>query len=122
MLMTPTDKRIIVIIVTLSLILYGVKYLFSDTGAYAVVKKGSEIVAEVPLTEPEKKQLIVKGRLGEATIEFRDGAVRMLEAPCPDQICVNEGWISARGEAIVCVPNEIVIQIAGSRDVDAVVK
>lgn len=120
--MTPMDKRIILVIIAVSLVLFGAKHLFSDTGVYAVVKSGGEIVAEVPLNEAENEQVVVKGRLGESLVEFNDGAVRMVDSPCPEYTCVKQGWINARGEAIVCVPNQIVIQISGSRNVDAVVK
>jgi hypothetical protein len=64
----------------------------------------------------------VNGPIGKAVIEIKGGRVRIAEAPCPNQICVKEGWIT-RG-AIVCVPNRLVV-IAGGRakrhrDVDAV--
>jgi hypothetical protein len=64
----------------------------------------------------------VSGPIGKAVIEIRGGRVRVAEAPCPNQICVREGWIS-RG-AIVCVPNRLVVLIGGAmkpyKDVDAV--
>jgi hypothetical protein len=64
----------------------------------------------------------VDGPIGKAVIEIKAGKVRVAEAPCPNQICVREGWIS-RG-AIVCVPNRLVVLIGGGKrpykDVDAV--
>jgi hypothetical protein len=64
----------------------------------------------------------VTGPIGKAIIEIKGGKVRIAEAPCPNQICVREGWIS-RG-AVVCVPNRLVVLIGGGKkpykDVDAV--
>jgi hypothetical protein len=68
------------------------------------------------------RTLAVNGPIGKAVIEIKGGKVRVAEAPCPNQICVKEGWIS-RG-AIVCVPNRLVVLVGGGkrpdRDVDAV--
>jgi hypothetical protein len=64
----------------------------------------------------------VEGPIGKAIIEIKGGKVRIAEAPCPNQICVKEGWVS-RG-AIVCVPNRLVVLVGGGvkrhRDIDAV--
>jgi hypothetical protein len=64
----------------------------------------------------------VTGPIGKAIIEIKGGKVRIAEAPCPNQICVREGWIS-RG-AVVCVPNRLVVLIGGGnkpyKDIDAV--
>ena len=35
----------------------------------------------------------------------------MIEADCPDQICVNHLAISRDGESIICLPNKVVIAI-----------
>jgi hypothetical protein len=68
------------------------------------------------------RTVLVTGPIGKAIIEIKGGKVRIAEAPCPNQICVREGWIS-RG-AVVCVPNRLVVLIGGGnkpyKDIDAV--
>ena len=44
-------------------------------------------------------------------LEIKDGAVHMLYADCPDQICVHTGWIDQEHDMIVCMPNKVVVQI-----------
>ena len=44
-------------------------------------------------------------------IRIQDRTVRMIEADCPDQICVNHLAISRDGESIICLPNKVVIAI-----------
>ena len=44
-------------------------------------------------------------------LEIRGGEIRMTEADCPDQICVNHLAISRDGESIICLPNKVVIAI-----------
>ena len=41
--------------------------------------------------------------------EIRDGQVRMIEADCPDHLCMKQK-IDSRGGAIVCLPNKVVIE------------
>lgn len=53
-------------------------------------------------------------------IEIRDHQIHMLEADCPDQICVNMGWLDSAAP-IVCLPNHLVIQFTEKSDsLDAV--
>ncbi len=61
---------------------------------------------------------------GHMKIEVKDSRVRAAWSDCPNQICVNTGWIKTAGEIIVCVPNEVLIEIEAT-DVpalDAVVR
>ena len=47
-------------------------------------------------------------------IEIKDCRVRMLEASCPNHLCIRQGWISLEGQSIVCLPNKVVVRIEGS--------
>lgn len=44
--------------------------------------------------------------------EIRNGQVRMIEADCPDQLCIHQGAFGADGGMIVCLPNRVVIEPA----------
>lgn len=44
-------------------------------------------------------------------IEVKDGTVCVLEADCPDKICVQTGRISQEGEIIACLPHKLIIVI-----------
>ena len=58
---------------------------------------------------------IQAGAGSEATLEILEtGKVRVVESTCPDKVCVRTGWISRPGQAIVCLPNRIVVRIEGS--------
>ena len=47
---------------------------------------------------------------------IKDGRVDMIEANCPDQICVKHKTISKNRETIVCLPNKVVVEIVGGED------
>lgn len=50
------------------------------------------------------------------TFEIKDGVVDMIDASCPDKICVNHKEIHYDKDMIVCLPNNVVLQIAGGEE------
>ncbi|MBP1754602.1 MAG: putative rane protein, partial [Firmicutes bacterium] len=48
--------------------------------------------------------------------------VDMLEASCPDEICVKHKKIHYSNETIVCLPNKVVLEVMDTEDsgVDAI--
>ena len=37
--------------------------------------------------------------------------VRVLQADCPDQLCVRQGWIEKAGDQLLCIPNRLLVEI-----------
>ena len=59
---------------------------------------------------PLKEDRIIK--IGENNLlEITGGRVRMREARCPDQTCVEQGYIKTAGESIICLPNQVVVTL-----------
>lgn len=44
--------------------------------------------------------------------EIKDGKVHMIEAKCPDHLCLKQGSVHTQGETIVCLPNRVVLEIS----------
>ncbi|HDL20040.1 MAG TPA: NusG domain II-containing protein [Nitrospirae bacterium] len=117
---TPAD--VILLFLLLAISISGL--IFIDN----VMPQGTEVIIDVngkqvymlPLNTD--KSVKVKGPLGDTLVEIRDGKVRITESPCPNKICIKQGWIK-RG-AIVCLPNRIVVRVNstkdGNRKVDAI--
>lgn len=55
--------------------------------------------------------LTVTSSAGTNVIEVQSGKVRVSEADCPNQDCVDQGWISNAGQQIVCLPHKLVVNI-----------
>ena len=102
----------------LALFLYATR----QAGGYVSVRVDGEPVMELPLGEDTR---IVLGE-GEHTntLVIENGTARVVEASCPDQICVNQGAVRYAGESIVCLPHKLVVTIEGGQpsDVDAETK
>ncbi|MBP5404927.1 MAG: NusG domain II-containing protein [Clostridia bacterium] len=54
------------------------------------------------------------------TLHVEDGELWVEDADCPDKICEKTGRISKKGQNIVCLPNRVVIKIAGKGEVEAI--
>ena len=75
---------------------------------------GKEVVGEYPLSENKTITL------AHNVIVIENGKVRMESADCPDHLCVKKGEKSLTWQTIVCLPNEVVVEIIGASagDVD----
>lgn len=52
-------------------------------------------------------------------LAIKNGEADIIEASCPDGICVDHIPISKSGETIVCLPNKVVVRIeSGNNEVD----
>ena len=63
----------------------------------------------------------------ENVVLVEPGRIRVSEANCPDQVCVNTGWISNSVKPIVCLPAKLIIRLEAKAEkadepvIDAVV-
>jgi hypothetical protein len=89
----------------------------------AVIKAQGRTVRTIGLSARVKRTaFIINGRIGPSTVEVEGLRIRIAQAPCRDKICVRQGWIEKPGETIVCIPNEIIIDIKGIGPLDAVTR
>lgn len=53
------------------------------------------------------------------TVKVQDREVCVVQATCPDKVCVNSGKISHGGDVIICAPAIISVEMIGGKgDVD----
>lgn len=83
-----------------------------DTPRKAIVRAGGRIVAEVPLDG--HRRILAEGPLGISVIEIRDGRARVAADPSPRQHCVRQGWLAQAGDAALCLPNEVSVELVGA--------
>ena len=78
------------------------------------IRQGSQIVGTYDLNQ--QRELHVKGAIGEAIIVINNGQARFKQSPCPNQYCVHQGWLSRAGQAAICLPNQISLQLLGAKN------
>ena len=82
-----------------------------ESGGYVSVQIDGETVMELPLNKDTR---IVLGEGAHTnTLVIENGSARVVEASCPDQICVNHGAVRYNGESIVCLPHKLIVTVEG---------
>lgn len=111
-------KKELIIIITLFIVaLVGFfAYQFfqknNDPSQLINVSYDNEVILQF---DPNKDATYsINGYIGGLVIEVKDEKWRMLSADCPNQICVNTGWVSldpsiTNPGIISCIPNHIVV-------------
>lgn len=99
-------------------------FIFDKAGNLVIVKVDDEIFGQYPLYQDIKVDITDKN--GEVTniLEISDGQANMVDANCPDHICVNHKPINLDKQTIVCLPNKVVISIVSDNksQIDTIAK
>lgn len=65
----------------------------------------------------EKEQLTIYGENGKYNqIQIENGKISIIDASCPDKICIETGAIQNDLVPIVCLPNKLMIKIEGAEN------
>ncbi len=78
------------------------------------IRQGNQIIGTYDLNQ--KRELHIKGAIGESIIVINNGQARFKQSPCPNQYCVNQGWLSHAGQVAICLPNEVSLQLMGAKN------
>ena len=82
-----------------------------DRGDTAVIRAAGQVVKTAPLTHAQS--VSVDGPLGTTRIEIEPGRARVAADPSPRQLCVKQGWLTLSGQAALCLPNQVSLEIRG---------
>lgn len=76
--------------------------------------------------QEQEKNYFVETNIGGVNIKIKDMKVRVTSSNSPLKICVKQGWISNVNEAIIGIPDRLLIKIVGKSssgsDFDAIVR
>ncbi|MBQ6843695.1 MAG: NusG domain II-containing protein [Agathobacter sp.] len=67
----------------------------------------------------EEQTIVIENGNAKNVIEIKGGKAYMLEASCPDQLCVDQNEISFDKESIICLPNKVVLTVTSDAKSDA---
>lgn len=85
----------------------------TEHGAVAVIEVNGEHYHTIALTD-EAQEIEIKTDRGYNVLRISDGGIEMIEADCPDQLCLGFGHIHRNRESIVCLPNRVFVEVTGS--------
>lgn len=88
----------------------------SESSIVEIVQDG-EVLYRLDLSAYKKSETIeIAYNGGKNTVLIENGKICMSHADCPDQTCVNMGWLQSSSLPIVCLPHHLVIQFADHND------
>lgn len=116
--MKKKDLIIVFAALILALGLYAVSQmsLGGEVSSVVVMLDGEEVLRR-PLAM-EESYTIEQEDGSRNVIRVEDGAVYMLEANCRDGLCIRQGKMKNAAKTIVCLPHNLVVQLAGEAIVD----
>ncbi|MCG0275250.1 MAG: NusG domain II-containing protein [Thermosediminibacteraceae bacterium] len=117
-MLTRGDKILIALILVFAMAIFtGFQiYGFSGEKTYAVIEVNGKEYQKISLgKDGPKLQLKVPGAMGDLVLEVDRYRVRVLSSDCPDKDCIRQGWASRPGQALVCLPNRVVVKIVNNK-------
>ncbi len=119
-------RRNDIFLILVLLLLSGVGFtilLFSrHAGENVEVFVDGKIVYSYSLSDTVNE--VINTEWGENHLVIEEGKVFILEADCPDKLCVRQKEIDKTGESIVCLPHKLVVSVTDGeeREIDAIAK
>lgn len=112
--MKRNDILLIVGIVLTALLAAGIYWLFIyKEGTTVQVSINGKVTASFPL-DTDTTYTIKTADGGINVLEIKNGAARIAEANCPDELCVHQKKISHQGENLICLPHKVMVDITNS--------
>ena len=84
-----------------------------DQGDTAVIRAAGRVVETAALSRTQTYS--VSGPLGVTQIEIEPGRARIARDPSPRQLCVKQGWLTQSGQAALCLPNQVSLELIGAK-------
>lgn len=108
------------VVLALSAILSALFFFGSKGHTVAQVYQDGVCIRTIDLERVDKPfSFTVQWEGGSNLIEVERGRIRVVQADCPDGVCVRRGWSDQGIGPIACLPHKLVIRLTGgSTEVD----
>ncbi len=94
------------------LVIYLFQTLWSNEHAAKVqITIGNKVYGTYSLNQ--QREIHIHGKLGDAVISIAQGKARFAKSSCNTQYCVHQGWLTRAGQAAICLPNQISLELLG---------
>lgn len=82
-----------------------------QSATHVQIRQGERIYGTYSLNQ--QRDIHIQGAIGGATVSIVNGKARFSKAPCHNQYCVHQGWLTRAGQAAVCLPNQLSLELIG---------
>lgn len=91
------------------------------SNTYAEITVSGRLYKTIPLADHKGEEAIeVKTKHGTNIIQIKDNKIGIIEADCPDHVCMNPEYIEKPGQVLVCLPHKVMIEIKGTAEDDII--
>lgn len=80
-------------------------------GSIIVITRNGELYGTYNLSQNQTIEIENTDHEVTNTLQIKDGVAKMIEADCPDKLCMHQKAISVSKENIICLPNRIVVTV-----------
>ena len=108
-----------------SLIAWHIISMSVTANPYAEIYKNGVLIKTVALSETDSEYQFTVGTPEEGfnVILVKHGEIGVIEADCPDGICIKTGFIANGVIPVICLPNKLEIRVvSGNSETDAVAR
>ena len=89
---------------------------FASSAVTARVSVDGECIRQINLRSVTLPyEFTVETVYGRNVVRVEQGQIAVVEADCPDKICVHQGFVGESGIPIVCLPHKLVIELEDGR-------
>ena len=112
------DFFLILILLALGFVFHLAQSFTSKNGTKVIVMQDGETIHELLISENlyGDNALRIATPNGVNVLEIKSGEASVIEADCPDGLCVKQKAISKQGESIICLPHKLVITVENDEE------
>ena len=110
------DYAVIIVLTIITIVSFIITLIFSNRkfdSEYVEIHVDGKLYKKVPLNNNEETIKVVSAS-GTNIIQISKGKAHILEADCPDKVCIKDGYIDNPSKILVCLPNKVVVQVIGN--------
>ena len=117
------NKEIIAVLILVLIAVVSfvcVRFFVEGKGKYVKVYVNNKLTKTFDLNKD--REYFIETKVGYNLLIIKNNKVRILDADCPNKICVDKGYISKNDESIICLPHYVVVTVESNEEkaVDAV--
>ena len=113
--MKKRDFILIFVVLIVVAFSFGINY-FSNTKSVENIEIYVDNKLYKTYSINDEEEIKIANENGYNIVKIHNHGVEIIEASCPDKVCVHSGFITKPSESIVCLPNKVHIKITTHDD------
>lgn len=108
--MKKKDVLLILIVLAISTVIFiSTKIMNKGNSDKIEIYVDNRLYKSIPINSEE--EITIENNEDYNHIKIYDKGAKIIDASCPDKVCVKSGFIKDSNEKIVCIPNKVIIKI-----------